>query len=482
MAERISDLGRRKVVQALCVVAASVSCRRREPTLVDDISRLDPIRVDRIVRPHDTTSIQTALALSRGAVSIGGGRYSMGDQIAADDSLHIDMRAMNQVIRFNPATRTVRVQSGMTWRDLQDVIDPHRLSVKVMQSYSNFTVGGSVSVNCHGRYVGQGPIINTVRALQLVTADGRAVELAHDREPVLFNAVIGGYGGLGVVTEVELDLAENTRIERKVERVGLADYPAFFQERILADPDMVLHNADLAAPGFDAPLAISWHRTQSPLTESRRLVPRGLDYSRDQNLIWSATELPGSELLRDRFVTDKLLNKPAVTYRNREASLDARSLEPRTRRFSTYLLQEYFIPIGAFTQFSHELRRVLLASETSALNVSIRHSPADTRSLLRWAPTDVFSFVLYHKQRSWPSADIEAGRWTRRLIDAALAHGGRYYLPYRVHASHAQFQRAYPEYQTFAAIKRAVDPGNRFRNRMWDKYLPMGTIAESARA
>jgi FAD/FMN-containing dehydrogenase len=477
MPAHVSGRNRRRLLQALALgtTAMPFSCGRREPlpTLVDDVSRLDPVSVGHVLRPRDTATIQTALARSRGAVSIGGGRYSMGDQIAAKGSLHIDMRAMNRVVGFNPVAKTVRVQSGMAWRDLQEVIDPHGLSVKVMQSYSNFTVGGSVSVNCHGRYVGKGPVINTVRALQLVTAEGRVVELSRDRDPALFNAVIGGYGGLGVVTEVELDLDNNSHIQRKVERVALADYPAFHHERILADPDMVLHNADLASPGFDAPLSISWRRTQSPLTQPGRLVPRDIDYSRDQNLIWSATELPGSELLREHFLTDDLMREPAVVYRNHEASLDARSLEPHTRRFSTYLLQEYFIPVGAFASFSRELRRILVASEVNALNVSIRHSPADTRSLLRWAVTDVFSFVLYYKQRSWASADIEAGRWARRLIDAAIAHGGRYYLPYRLHASRAQFERAYPEHPAFLAIKREVDPEHRFRNRMWDKYLPL---------
>ena len=71
----------------------------------------------------------------------------------------------------------------MTWRDLQDVLDPHDLSVRTMQSFSNFTVGGAVSVNCHGRYVGHGPVGLSVRALQLVLADGRVVEAESPAEP-----------------------------------------------------------------------------------------------------------------------------------------------------------------------------------------------------------------------------------------------------------------------------------------------------------
>jgi FAD/FMN-containing dehydrogenase len=107
----------------------------------------------------------------------------------------------------------------------------------------------------------------------------------------------------------------------------------------------------------------------------------------------------------------------------------------------------------------------------NALNVSIRHSPADRDSLLRWAPVDVFSFVLFHKQRNTPAADLQAGEWTRQLVDAALDCGGRHYLPYRLHATPEQFLRAYPEAREFAALKSRIDPGNRFRNQLWDRYL-----------
>jgi FAD/FMN-containing dehydrogenase len=40
-----------------------------------------------------------------------------------------------------------------------------------MQSYDNFTVGGSLSVNAHGRYVGLGPIVLSVKSIRLVLAD-----------------------------------------------------------------------------------------------------------------------------------------------------------------------------------------------------------------------------------------------------------------------------------------------------------------------
>lgn len=466
------DRGRRRFLEAAAATAALAGASpagRAQGGIVNDVSQLNPVAIASESRPRTTDEVRAALRAWSGPISVGGGRFSMGGQIAARDSLHLDMRAMNRVVALDTERKVIRVQAGIAWRDIQDSIDPHELSVRIMQSYSNFSVGGSVSVNCHGRYVGSGPLVNALRAVQLVTADGDVLELSRAQDTELFHAVVGGYGGLGVITEVELDLDTNARIERAAREVPLERYPDFFRSVVLADSRAVFHNADLIPPRFDAPFCISWLKTEKPVTETHRLVPRGLDYRLEKNMIWAVSELPGLTALRT--AQQARMEKPAIVWRNHEASLDAASLEPRTRSFSTYLLQEYFIPVAHFVPFARAMARILRSHRVDALNVSIRHSPADEQSLLKWAPTEVFSFVLYYKQRTHPEAGPAASIWTQELIDAALKSGGRYYLPYRLDATRAQFSAAYPEAVAFAALKKRIDPGYRFRNLLWDKYL-----------
>jgi FAD/FMN-containing dehydrogenase len=460
-----------KLAAAAALGSASPARAFARPAVVNDISGLNAVSVARVRAPRSADELRAALRGWNGPVSVAGGRFSMGGQIAYPDSLHFDMRAMRAVVRLDPAARVIRVQAGASWRDVQDAIDAHGLSVKIMQSYSNFSVGGSVSVNCHGRYVGRGPLVNSARALQLVSADGELLELSRERDAELFRAVCGGYGGLGVLTEVELDLEPNGRIERIVERVPLKRYPEYFSEKVARDPRVLLHNADLTPPHFDAPRSISWLATDKPVTEPNRLVPRGLDYSGNQNAIWALTELPGGSQIRGS-IERKHLERPMVAWRNHEASMDTASLEPRTRRISTYLLQEYFIPVARFEPFARDMARILRRRGAEALNVSIRHSPADTTALLSWAPLEVFSFVVYYKQRTHAAASGKVAGWTRELIDAALREGGRYYLPYRLDATAEQFARAYPEAAAFAALKKRIDPRHRFRNLLWERYLP----------
>lgn len=439
-------------------------------TLVPNVTGVFSVLVARIARPGTNAQLAQAIRSWPGQVAIGGARYSMGGQTAVRAGLHLDMRSLNALVWFKPALRSVRVQAGMAWRDLHDILDPHHLSVMTMQSFSNFSVGGSVSVNAHGRYVGNGPICHSVRALQIMLADGAVIEASRTHNTELFRAAIGGYGAIGVITEVELDLADNVRIERMEQSVPLAQYPAFFKNTIEGDKRCILHNADLIPPHFTTPVAITWKSTSKPLTEVQRLVPRGQTYHLQQNVIWALSELPYADRLQAR-LRPLLLDKPLVKWRNHEASRDAGELEPRSRSVATYVLQEYFIPVRHFVAFATAMAALLRQYEVAALNVSIRHSGPDTISMLPWASEEVFSFVLFHKHGTTSRALEQVGVWTRQLIELALAHQGRYYLPYQLHAQKEQFERAYPEVQRLRQLKRSVDPLNKFSNALWAKYL-----------
>jgi FAD/FMN-containing dehydrogenase len=441
------------------------------PLRVDNVTHLYSIEVGRIETPASVDDVVRALRDWPGRVAIGGGRFSMGGQTAIAGGLHLDMRRMNRVVWLHAEDHRVRVQAGITWRDLQDVLDPHDLSVRTMQSYSNFTVGGSVSVNAHGRYVGHGPISGSVRALQLVLADGRVVEATREQNAELLRAALGGYGAIGVITEVELDLDDNEKIERRIEAVPLAAYPSFFANKVLGDRRSLMHNADLLPPQFDAPVAITWRVSDKPLTRRQRLVPRGQSYSLQRNGLWALTEVPKAGKLREPATELLRRARPEVAWRNHEASLDVASLEPYSRRVSTYALDEYFVPPRHFQSFVLEMGAILRRHRVAAVNVSIRHSPADTLALLPWARDEVFSFVLFYKQRVDREAQRAVGAWTRELVDAALQREGRYYLPYQLHATRDQFESAYPEVARLRELKARVDPRGRFSNSLWQKYL-----------
>lgn len=438
--------------------------------IVNDVTGLNPVPVWATVTPTSNDEIRVAIERTSGPLCIGGGRFSMGGQTASAGALHIDMRRMNAVLGFSPQHRTIRVQAGIRWCDLQRFLDPHDLSIKIMQSYANFTVGGSLSVNVHGRYVGQGPLILAVRSILIVLASGESVEASPTVNRDVFYAAIGGYGGLGVIVEAELDLAHNTRVKRVAVKLPADTYLTHFVEKVRHAPRAVFHNADLYPPQFTRARSITWEETEDPVTVPYRLVQTQRGYSLQKYFIWAISETPLGKWRKEFLIDPLLYSSKRVHWRNYEAGADVAELEPRSRTFRTFVLQEYFVPVERYQDFVTRMAEILQRHRVNVLNISVRHAAADPGSLLAWARGETFAFVLYHKQRTRVNARNRVAVWTRELIDAAIACGGAYYLPYQVHATAEQFHKAYPRAHELFALKRQLDPDFRWRNVIWDTY------------
>lgn len=437
---------------------------------VTDVTRLYPVPVWAIATPTTIDEVREALARTSGPVSIGGGRFSMGGQTASPGSLHLDMRKFNRVIAFSPIERTIRVQTGIRWCDIQKFVDPHGLSIKIMQTYANFTVGGSLSVNVHGRYVGLGPLILSVRSIALMLANGELVRASAEENSEVFYGAIGGYGGLGVLVEAELELAENKRVERTATKLPTSAYFAHFRKTVRDSSAAVFHNGDLYAPRYATARSVTWFETKKPATTADRLQPHRQLYALEKYFLWAISETPLGKWRRQYIVDPLLYLFPKVHWRNYEAGYDVAELEPPTRKHRTYVLQEYFVPVERFDEFVPMMTEIFNRHRVNVMNVSIRHALPDPGSLLAWAPVEVFAFVVYYKQRTRENAKDRVAVWTRELIDAAISVGGSYYLPYQAHATREQFHRAYPRALEYFALKRRLDPDFRLRNVLWDKY------------
>jgi len=454
----------------LTAIVSSSALADETSKIVNDITQLNPISVQAVATPHTIAEIQKLVKENKGPISIGGGRYSMGGQIATDQTVFIDMRGMDKVVNFSPATKTITVQTGMTWHKLQSIIDPYNLSVQIMQSFANFTVGGSLSVNVHGRYLGKGPIIASVQSFKIVLADGRLVKASRQENRSIFDAAIGGYGALGVIVETTLSLTDNVKIERHTTVTDAKDYHSYFQKVIATDKSIVFFNGDLYPSDYTKVHTVLWRTTDKPLTDAARLEPVKTHYWLESLAFYLSTEIPYGDRLCQYVYNNWLRHEGEVIWRNHEASHDVGILEPLSRKYSTYVLQEYFVPVDRFDAFLPAMIRILQDARANVVNISIRHAKADHESLLSWAPQDEFAFVLYYKQGVSEMDQNHVRQWTRALIDAALSVDGHYYLPYQIYATSAQFHQAYPEAERFFSLKKKLDPSNKFRNKLWDAY------------
>ncbi|MFT6833675.1 MAG: FAD/FMN-containing dehydrogenase [Planctomycetota bacterium] len=443
---------------------------------VDDVSGLEHARVQGVLAvPSGTDEAVEALRglLDRARaedlpVSIAGARHSMGGHTIARDGLVADMSGHAE-LAFDDESGRLTVGSGATWGEILRFLDPLGLSVGVMQSNDSFTVGGSISVNCHGWQHGQEPVASTVESLRLMLSDGRVLNCSRGEEPELFSLALGGYGLFGIILDVTLSVVSNQRYRQTATILPAAEFgPRFLARaadptvglaigRLSVDPDSFLDEAIMRVLVHDDQPAALPPLEPSSNRKLRRTIFRGSigsDYGK--RLRWSLEKRFGAQA-GGTSTRNAELAEPVHVYANGDPD-------------RTELLFEAFVPHAALDGYRRTIQPLLKESPCDLLNLTIRDVRTDQTTFLRYADQDMFSLVmLFHLERT-AEADEELQALTRQLIEAALDAGGRYYLPYRLHATTEQFDRAYPMAQEFFAAKRRYDPEERFQNRFYREY------------
>src|SRR4029079_13600130 len=178
----------------------------------DDARRLWNGMLDRrpavIARPASPQEVAAAIAFGREhdlAIAIRSGGHSMPGLRGPDGGLVIDMAAMRGVT-VHPSTRTASVRGGSLLGELDVAAQAHGLVCPVgvigHTGVAGLTLGGGV-----GRLQRNfGLTIDNLRAVELVTADGRSVRATESEEPELFWGMRGAGANFGVVTAFEFGL------------------------------------------------------------------------------------------------------------------------------------------------------------------------------------------------------------------------------------------------------------------------------------
>ena len=446
------------------------------PATVNDVTGLNSTPVRGVVTPTSEAELVALVQEARRKglkIAIAGKRHSQGGQTSYPGGMVVDMTRFNRIRRVDVAGKRITVESGATWEDVQNEIHRVGLAVEVQQSSNIFTVGGSIGVNAHGRDPNHGPIIETVQALRLLRADGTIVNASRVENPELFSLVVGGYGLFGIILDVDLELTEDSVLEKRTVAMSYRDYPAFFARTVRGHPEVELHYArpsiaprDLLAPmtvtsmvrTTARPRNVFQLREESGIERNRWFLKLSRDSAWGKDLRW--------------FMQEAVVDRPGATTvlsRNNSMRPEVKFLEYRSATDAD-ILQEYFIPPGSFVPFMDGLRAIVRQHRVNLLSATVRWVRRDETSFLRYAREDCFGVVLYLNHGKAPEDVQRALEWTRALVELTLELGGVYYLPYQRYPSGEQIRRAYPMLDAFFARKLALDPEERFSSAFFEAY------------
>lgn len=165
-------------------------------------------RPAQIVRVSDAADIAAALAYARDhrlELAIRSGGHSAAGHSTTDGGVVIDVRDLKD-IDIDASNRTVWVGAGVTAMELTAALAPHQLIVGFGDAgsvgISGITLGGGVGYLARKH----GLSIDSLLAVELVTADGKQQLADEANHPDLFWALRGGGGNFGVVTRLKFRL------------------------------------------------------------------------------------------------------------------------------------------------------------------------------------------------------------------------------------------------------------------------------------
>ncbi|WP_043502387.1 FAD-binding oxidoreductase [Georgenia sp. SUBG003] len=161
-----------------------------------------------IVRAASTSDVVHAVTAARESgleLAVRSGGHSAAGHSTTQSGILLDLGDMKD-LEIDAGNRTALAQPGLTAGEYNTAVAEHGLATGFGDTTSvgvaGITLGGGVGLLTR-RY---GLTIDSLLAVEIVTADGRVLEADAERHPDLFWAVRGGGGNFGVVTRLTFQL------------------------------------------------------------------------------------------------------------------------------------------------------------------------------------------------------------------------------------------------------------------------------------
>ncbi|SMQ77918.1 FAD/FMN-containing dehydrogenase [Bacillus sp. OV166] len=442
---------------------------------IQDVGRLLPTKIERIEKGKEADQIVHILKKAKQdglKVSIAGKRHSQGGHTFYPDGVVLDMTSFNKILGIDKNRKTIHVQSGTTWDDIQNALAPEGLAVKVMQSQNMFTVGGSISVNVHGRDIKNESLGNSINWFHLLLPNGKIVKVDRKSEPELFKNVIGGYGLFGVILDVELQVTDDEVYEIHTKKVSVEEFPKYVHS-LRENPEVKMAYARISvAPktSMNSMFVVEYHKTTKPLTENLRKLKE------DQQPFLTYSFLNLSR--KTSFGKDWLWYLQEKYFLSLDKRLISRNNAMRSEsdfllyknQMNTDTLQEFFVPIDEYPSYVKDMGAFLKQDDINLLNFTIRYVSKDHSSRLSYGKTDMIALVALFNHGKQKQDVEKAQKSIQKMIDITLKHNGTFYLPYYPYATKKQLLESYPNFDEFVHEKEKYDPDESITSLFYERY------------
>ncbi|HYM45656.1 MAG TPA: D-arabinono-1,4-lactone oxidase [Solirubrobacteraceae bacterium] len=434
---------------------------------------------------------QISEAIARAAahdrrVRVAGAGHSFSD-IALTDGSQLRLDRLTRVLDVDRATGLVRVQGGITIRELNLRLAEHGLAMENLGDVDAQTLAGAISTATHGTGARLPNISAQVAELTLVLADGSTLLCAAPRdggtgrEPLdpgtgplgaaterhdtrtaplgadLLRAARVSLGALGVIAEVTLRCVPAFTLRGVDTPKPLHDTLARFEELAL-DAD---HFELFVFPHAGVALTRTNNRTDDPPRPRGRISA----YANDillTNHVFALFCRAGRRFPKRIPQINRLVTRLAGASTRMDRS-DRIFASPRLVRFTE---MEYSLPRHVIPE---AVRRVMALVPERGFAVPF---PIEIRTV---APDDALLSTAFGRDSGFVAVHMFEGMPFEpyfRAVEAVMDEfGGRPHWGKRHFQTAATLRPRYPEWDRFQAIRARLDPHGRFANDWTDRIL-----------
>jgi xylitol oxidase len=404
-------------------------------------------RAARWHRPETREQVQALVRQCRKLKALGT-RHSFNDIADTPEDL-CALENFSQLIELNRERGTVTVGAGMRYGPLCQSLHREGYALHNLASLPHISIAGACATATHGSGDRNGNLATAVAALEMVTADGEVVVLSREHGEEFQGAVVG-LGGLGIVTQVTLEVLPAFEMRQAVyENLPLTHLETHFDE-ITASAYSVSLFTNWRSAGFNQ-IWFKWRITDEAPSElapelfGARLASGPRHPIADLSPVNCTEQMGVPGPWHERLPHFRLDYTPSSG-----EELQTEYFVPRRHALAAfravYQLREHIAPLLQISEV-----RTIAADD---LWLSPCYRQASVSIHFTW-------------KKNWPAV-----RQVLPLLEEHLApfqarpHWGKLFT-----LSSARVAALYPKLPDFQRLLQAYDPQEKFRNAFLDRYI-----------
>ncbi|BFT73875.1 FAD-binding protein [Paenibacillus sp. P36] len=162
--------------------------------------------------PVKVEEVQELVARSK-QIKVLGTRHSFNSIADCTESL-LSLQNLNHVVALDTVRNKVTIEAGVRYGELGEYLHKHGYAIHNLASLPHITVAGACATASHGSGDRNSNLASIVESIEVVQANGELAVFSREQQNI--EGAVVGLGGLGVVTQMTLDVIPAFEISQHV--------------------------------------------------------------------------------------------------------------------------------------------------------------------------------------------------------------------------------------------------------------------------